>query len=279
MRTMMALLYREWIENRSVARTPLWIGIASLALFLWVGASGNIQWSMQYNGSNDYLSFLNISGPSVIVALMVGGLSLLMTTVYFPKTLRKERLEGSFMFWRSMPVSSHQTHISKLIFGLVVIPLTCSGLVVVFDLAVWIIGSMMAGNVNPVGLVQVGSFWIEFLGQMLLIALFLIPTAYLTLLVSQLVSSPLLVLLIIAYAIKWLSPTLLQSEVLSHYVNGIFNIPFKILSGENVWHVITQFGVGYWVLYIAMGVVCALGSISYYATNEFSWHNWLPRKS
>ncbi|WP_222928039.1 hypothetical protein, partial [Salmonella enterica] len=146
---------------------------------------------------------------SSLIVVLAGALSIMLSTLYIPKTLRKERQEGSSMFWRSMPVSNLMTHGVKLTFGLLVIPVICSVLVIASDLMFWLV-NLATDDAIPLlmhqrSLLFVLTHWLNYLGLMLLVALALLPLACITLLISQLVNSPILVMFIAVYALKWLS--------------------------------------------------------------------------
>ncbi|MGB1281224.1 MAG: hypothetical protein ACPG5V_14790, partial [Vibrio cyclitrophicus] len=92
-------------------------------------AQRSVFFEFNMNGNMDTTQFDIGSTLSSLVHVGAGLISLLLSTLYMPKTLRKERQEGSSMFWRSMPVSHELTHFVKLGVGLIVIPFICSLLV------------------------------------------------------------------------------------------------------------------------------------------------------
>ncbi len=145
MRSIIAMLRKEWIENPLVTRVPLFMLACSLLLFISVMSSSTLQtnmfFHMSYSGDVSDLHKDMANDVSMLVMGGAGLLSILLGTQYFPRTLRKERSEGSIMFWRSMPVSDVKTHLVKLAFGLLVIPLVCSALVFCADLLLWLLNT------------------------------------------------------------------------------------------------------------------------------------------
>ena len=195
------MLEKELIEHKINTRLPLFIGLFGFLLFVSLFFSGQAQhdffFRMEVNGDvssmhRDFSRDLNS-----VIYFGAGLISLLLSTLYIPKTLRKERQEGSSMFWRSMPVSNVMTHAVKLGFGLVVIPAICALLVLFADSLFWILNisseQQLALIVEQQSLFYVLTNWVVFFGRMLLVALVLLPLATMTLAISQLVNSPLLV--------------------------------------------------------------------------------------
>ncbi|MFI3276749.1 MAG: hypothetical protein R3Y30_20055, partial [Vibrio sp.] len=111
------MLEKELIEHKINTRLPLFIGLCGFLLFVSLFFSGQAQhdffFQMEVNGDvssmhRDFSRDLNS-----VIYFGAGLISLLLSTLYIPKTLRKERQEGSSMFWRSMPVSNAMTHAVK----------------------------------------------------------------------------------------------------------------------------------------------------------------------
>jgi ABC-2 type transport system permease protein len=195
--------------------------------------------------------------------------------------LRKERQEGSSMFWRSMPVSNLMTHGVKLTFGLLVIPVICSVLVIASDLMFWLV-NLATDDAIPLlmhqrSLLFVLTHWLNYLGLMLLVALALLPLACITLLISQLVNSPILVMFIAVYALKWLSLGLFGSDAIGDFFHQTLALPLNILTDSSLSQVVAQISVANALIYIALGVVSFILSLKCYQTDEVSWRTLLQR--
>ncbi|NMS24545.1 hypothetical protein HKB34_28570, partial [Vibrio parahaemolyticus] len=115
MRSVVAMLQKEWLENPLVLRIPLFVLACGLILFVSLMSNDTLQHNMffQMSFGGDVSDIHKELGDDVNM-LITGGaglLSILLAVQYFPRTLRKERAEGSIMFWRSMPVSDIKTHL------------------------------------------------------------------------------------------------------------------------------------------------------------------------
>ncbi len=109
MRSVVAMLQKEWLENPLVLRIPLFVLACGVILFVSLMSNDTLQHNMffQMSFGGDVSDIHKELGDDVNM-LITGGaglLSILLAVQYFPRTLRKERAEGSIMFWRSMPVS------------------------------------------------------------------------------------------------------------------------------------------------------------------------------
>ncbi|WP_025715411.1 hypothetical protein, partial [Salmonella enterica] len=95
-----------WIEHKAVSRIPLFVLVCVLVLFAGILSNGNVQsnlsFEMSYSGF-DNMDLQFVDEFSSLIVVLAGALSIMLSTLYIPKTLRKERQEGSSMFWRSMP--------------------------------------------------------------------------------------------------------------------------------------------------------------------------------
>lgn len=272
------LLEKEWIEHKSVTRIPLFVLICVLVLFggLLSNDSLSANFSMQItsSGFEDFdLQFVDEFSSLLLAG--AGFLSVMLSTLYFPKTLRKERQEGSSMFWRSMPVSNLMFHVVKLGFGLLVIPLICSMLVVAVDGLLWIV-NMVTDDAIPLFYNQreglfILTHWLAFLWRMLLVAAALLPLASFTLLLSQLVNAPLLVMFIGVYALQWLTLGLLGSDWVARFFDQVFALPLHLLTDGNISEVSGQITLLNLLLYLSIGIVSFIASLRLYQTDEVSW--------
>jgi ABC-2 type transport system permease protein len=122
-RTLTTLIRREFWEHRSLWITPL-IVAGLLVLTAIPIHIGNVSIGAPHNVFSDPHNRLNL------FTLIIWGQTvpqyLVMTLVlnfYLMDCLYSERKDRSILFWKSLPVSDATTVISKLLVGLVVVPL------------------------------------------------------------------------------------------------------------------------------------------------------------
>ena len=272
------MLEKELIEHKINTRLPLFIGLCGFLLFVSLFFSGQAQhdffFQMEVNGDvssmhRDFSRDLNS-----VIYFGAGLISLLLSTLYIPKTLRKERQEGSSMFWRSMPVSNAMTHAVKLGFGLVVIPAICALLVLFADVLFWILNlsseQPLALLVEQQSLFYVLSNWVVFFGRMLLVALVLLPLATMTLAISQLVNSPLLVIFVSSFAIKWLAIALFGFYGINDFFSVIASLPMKVLTTSNPFSALSEVSILSLTIYILLGIGGYLLSLKLNRTDDVS---------
>ncbi|WP_435250498.1 hypothetical protein ACMAZD_21240 [Vibrio sp. nBUS_14] len=272
------MLEKELIEHKINTRLPLFIGLFGFLLFVSLFFSGQAQhdffFQMEVNGDvssmhRDFSRDLNS-----MIYFGAGLISLLLSTLYIPKTLRKERQEGSSMFWRSMPVSNVMTHAVKLGFGLVVIPAICALLVLFADSLFWILNisseQQLALIVEQQSLFYVLTNWVVFFGRMLLVALVLLPLATMTLAISQLVNSPLLVILISSFAIKWLAIALFGFYGINDFFSVIASLPMKVLTTSNPFSALSEVSILSLSIYVLLGIGGYLLSLKLNRTDDVS---------
>lgn len=278
------MLEKEWLEHKSVTRIPLFVLICILALFAGLlgngGLSANVSFQMTSSGFEDFdLQFVD-EFSSLLVA-GAGLLSVMLSTLYFPRTLRKERQEGSFMFWRSMPVSNLRIHLVKLGFGLLVIPLICSLLVVTVDSLLWVVNVMTEDAIplfyNQRDVLFIPIHWLLFLLRMVLVALALLPLACFTLLLSQLVSAPIMVMFIGVYALQWVTLGVTGSDWFERFFDQIFALPLHLLTDSDMAELMTQISALNLLIYFAIGALSFVASLRLYQTDETSWRALLKR--
>lgn len=272
------MLEKELIEHKINTRLPLFIGLCGFLLFVSLFFSGQAQhdffFQMEVNGDvssmhRDFSRDLNS-----VIYFGAGLISLLLSTLYIPKTLRKERQEGSSMFWRSMPVSNAMIHAVKLGFGLVVIPAICALLVLFADVLFWILNlsseQPLALLVEQQSLFYVLSNWVVFFGRMLLVALVLLPLATMTLAISQLVNSPLLVIFVSSFAIKWLAIALFGFYGINDFFSVIASLPMKVLTTSNPFSALSEISILSLSIYILLGIGGYLLSLKLNRTDDVS---------
>lgn len=285
MRPSLYMLEKELIEHKTITRVPLFILLCGAVLFISLmmntSLQDNLSISVQTQGNVTPFSSAFSNDIQLALSFIVGLLSLALTTTYLSKTLRKERNEGSSAFWRSMPVSSQYTHAIKLAFGLIVIPLIFSILVLIANVFFWVI-SLSSDTVfvmlhEHTSLVSVITNWLQFMGRMLLVSVVMLPIAGLVLAVSQISNSPLIILLLGGYALKLLSTWVLNWDGIAVFLAHMYNIPTTILLSSDPFISFSQAGIGFLSLYSLLGAISLFVSISLYRTTEISWQSLNPR--
>lgn len=264
------MLEKEWLEHKMVTRVPLALLICGVVFLFSIIMNSTIQSNVTYEltYSDGFESNFALGKQlSHVVFGFAGILSLILTGLYFPKTLRKERQEGSLMFWRSMPVSDIQIHLVKLCFGLLAIPVICSILVVSADFLMWVINSVV-GDKFPLfatgeSVLYVFTNWLEFIARMWLVGLALIPMATISLAVSQKVNSPLLVMLVALFVIQLVSKSLLGAHGVGHFIEAISILPFELLTAENPLSAFANMGMVNLLIYAVLGVVGLVVSLRF----------------
>ncbi|MEZ9159666.1 hypothetical protein AB4169_15450 [Vibrio lentus] len=272
------MLEKELIEHKINTRLPLFIALCGFLLFVSLFFNGAAQheffFQMEVNGDVSDIHREFAQDLNSVIYFGAGLISLILSTLYIPKTLRKERQEGSSMFWRSMPVSNAMTHGVKLGFGLVVIPAICALLVLFADFLFWVLNvsseQQLALIVEQQSLFYVLSNWLVFFGRMMLIALVLLPLATVTLAISQLVNSPLLVIFISSYAIKFLSVAVFGFYGINDFFSLIASLPMNLLTASNPFSVIAEAPVLSLGIYVLSGVGGYLLSLKLNRTDDVS---------
>ncbi|MFA0568018.1 hypothetical protein [Vibrio gallaecicus] len=272
------MLEKELTEHKIVTRLPLFVVLCGVLLFVSLITSNTAQHSfffeMNVTGDVSDIHMDFARDLNMVITFGAGVIALLLTTLYIPKTLRKERQEGSSMFWRSMPVSNTTTHLVKLGFGLVAIPAICALLVLSADLLLWALNmtndKQLALLVHQESLFYVLTNWIVFFARMLVVGIALLPLAAITLAISQLVSSPILVILVSGYAIKWLTIGLFGFYGISEFFSEILSLPLNLLLASNLLNVFANVHILSLVIYIALGVVGFIASRKLYQTDDVS---------
>ncbi|MGR5236376.1 hypothetical protein [Vibrio alfacsensis] len=272
MRSTATMLRKEWLENPLVWRIPLFMIACSVLLFIAVTNSSALPHNLffQMSVSGDAGGFSKALGDDVnrLIAGAVGLLSILLGTQYFPRTLHKERSEGSIMFWRSMPVSDVKTHLVKLTFGLLVIPFVCSALVFTTDLMLWLLNVSAEHPLMPLyhqaPLSNVLLNWAEFLLRMVLVGILLLPFALTAMAISQKVNSPLVIMLIAIYTLRWMPIALFGYHGLDQFFSEMFYLPLYAIIAPNPFNTIQEAG------WTDVGIYAFLGMLAWTASLKFS---------
>lgn len=123
------LIKREFWEHK---RSALWTPVLIVLIVTLLITLGLFQVTQEHNVSEVFnTANVFISLPVGIIPMFLLGFLPLIITSYALSSLYEERSNKSIFFWRSMPISDTQTVISKVIFGLIVLPL--------LFIAVWLI--------------------------------------------------------------------------------------------------------------------------------------------
>ncbi|MGR5556760.1 hypothetical protein ACQKQC_10695 [Vibrio fortis] len=279
------MIEKELIEHKVIIRLPLFIALCGLVLGVGLmfnsQAQHNFFFQMEVRGDISEIHQEIARDLNSLIFAIAGTVSLLLTTLFLPKTLRKERQEGSSMFWRSMPVSNHLTHAVKLAVGLVIIPLICALLVLFTDVMLWLIQTFsdkqLALLVEQQSIFYVLTNWLAFLARMLLVSIVLLPLAMIALAISQIVNSPLLVMFIGSYAIKWLSLSLFASDWISKFLKLVVSLPIYVLFEPNPFRAIVEAPALSLVVYVAIGIIAYLTSVRLNRTEDVTWRNLFQR--
>ena len=271
------MLEKELIEHKINTRLPLFAALCGFLLFVSLFFSGQAQLAfssqIEVNGDMSDLHREFAQNLNSVIYFGTGLISLLLSMLYLSKTLRKERQEGSSMFWRSMPISNAMTHGVKLGFGLMVIPAICALLVLFADCLLWVLNvssEQVALILEQPSLLYVLSNWIVFFGRMMVIALVLLPLATVTLAVSQLVNSPLLVMFILSFAIKWLAIALFGFHGIKNFFYVITSLPMKVLTASNQFSALSEVSILSLGIYALMGIGGYLLSLKLNRTDDVS---------
>ena len=271
------MLEKELIEHKINTRLPLFAALCGFLLFVSLFFSGQAQLAfssqIEVNGDMSDLHRKFAQNLNSAIYFGAGLISLLLSMLYLSKTLRKERQEGSSMFWRSMPISNAMTHGVKLGFGLMVIPAICALLVLFADCLLWVLNvssEQVALILEQPSLLYVLSNWIVFFGRMMVIALVLLPLATVTLAVSQLVNSPLLVMFILSFAIKWLAIALFGFHGIKDFFYVITSLPMKVLTASNQFSALSEVSILSLGIYALIGIGGYLLSLKLNRTDDVS---------
>jgi len=271
------LIEKEWLENKVVTTVPFIMFICSVliagAMLTNSGHFANFSYQYSFTGSQTFTSMSGFSFSLTSLLIVIAGIiSIALSSTYFPKTLLKERQEGSWMFWRSMPVSDLHRHLVKLLFGLIVIPFFCSLFVLATELLFWAVKLISDNQVGfllaPLTFVHVIVSWTEFLGRMLVVALAMLPLAAIALAVSQKTRSPIITLFIAIYLMKLMPILLFGYYGVSHFVSTVIDLPSNALFDSNPFSGFMQANMLFIVIYFALGIAGFLVSLKLSQTME-----------
>ncbi|MGR5140437.1 ABC transporter [Photobacterium sp. DNB23_23_1] len=262
MRAWLTLLEKELIEHRIVIRLPLLLLAFAIINFVFVIQGDNVSFTMQSSGQGviDWGiaqgTFAGLVGK--LNEVVAGIVYLVLFFIYVPKTLRKEKQEGSLLFWRSMPVSDYQAIAVKLVFALVVIPLIAAALMMAADIIVWVMATlwlpqdvMVSWGISVVNLLIHG---VEFLGRLALMSIVLFPIGVGLMALSQLTRYPLLaaILTVILFKVAMYQAT--GSSEAGAVLSEIYGLPFSILTSSSAYAVFAEFGFASHLVMLCIGI-------------------------
>ncbi|MCG7586415.1 ABC transporter [Photobacterium sp. OFAV2-7] len=229
------------IEYRIVVKLPLFIALFSVLNFALLMSGDNVSFYIQSSGVGEWVLGSDSNGFASYVGklneIISGCVYILLFLVYIPKTLRKERNEGSLMFWRAVPVSDYLAIAAKLLFALVIIPLITSILLIFSDVLVWLLAKMwMPLDIMASFSITVPDMiwhWLGFIGSAILMSLSLLPIACVLLVVSQLVSYPMVAVVVAVIVIKLMSYLLFGTSAIGDFLSDVYSLPLTILTDES----------------------------------------------
>jgi len=264
------MLEKELIEHKIVTRLPLFLVSVGLfilaAIVLNANGSNNVSFEFNYQGDISETASNFSQGVSSVISVAAGAVSMLLSLIYLPKTFRKERQEGSIMFWRSMPISDVLQYMVKLAFALLVIPLICSLMLLSAELLLWFMSLISAQEVTafigPSSLLLVVVHWLTFISKMLLVSIAMLPLACLLLAVSQVVNSPLLVAVVGVYTIKMLCTLVFGFDLVTAFIEQISSLPMTILFSSQPLHTLLQVESGFALFAALLTAIFVMASLS-----------------
>ncbi|MGF1682931.1 ABC transporter [Photobacterium minamisatsumaniensis] len=262
MKRLKTLLEKELIEYSVVVKLPLFLALFAVINFAMVMSGDNVSFSVQTSGAGLFDwgdssgQFAGLIGK--LNEIVAGVLYLVLFLIYVPKTLRKEKQEGSLMFWRSMPVSDHLAIAAKLIFALCIVPIIASILLLFSDFIVWLLATffMSADMLTSftISLTSLGVHWVSFIGRLAVMSLALFPLACGFFVVSQLTRYPLLtaILAVVMFKIAMYQAT--GSSSAGDALAEIYWLPASILTSAVPVDTYVSFGLFNNVMLIVLGI-------------------------
>ena len=250
MKAFLTLLQKELWEYRIVVKLPLFLALFAVLNFAFVMMSDNATISIQSTGNGVIDWGLRSDGFAGLIGklneLIAGMLYLILFMIYVPKTLRKEKEEGTLMFWRSMPVSDYLTIAAKLAFILVLVPVIASALLAFSDFIVWLMASMWlpADMMQSwqISLPNILVHWGQFIGTLAMMSLALFPLACGLLVVSQLTRYPLLTVMFAIILIKIALFQITGNGELGSQFSAFYGLPVDVLMSESALNTYLDFG-------------------------------------
>jgi ABC-2 type transport system permease protein len=167
LQTMIVLIRREFWEHRSLWIAPAIVGVLLVLTALPIG---HVHFGI------DPEEYSDVDRRLGVFTLLVWGQALpqylvmaIVVSFYLLDCLYSERKDRSILFWKSLPVSDASTVLSKLLVGLVVVPLGVFALAMVTSILfqmIWAVRSA-AGSVPPIAVAWDTVAWLKVQGLML----------------------------------------------------------------------------------------------------------------
>ena len=159
-------LKRELWENRSIYFAPLVVAaivLVSVLINVMRIPEGEVPFQRLADVSSDYVRLVGI-GLYGLVATILSITAGIVGWFYCLDALFSERRERSVLFWKSLPISDVTTVLSKVVTGMVVVPLAALAVGVVLYFLLLIIASivLMANGVSGTLLIANSSFFESF---------------------------------------------------------------------------------------------------------------------
>ena len=267
MKQFFTLLSKELIEHKVIFRIPLFLALFLVLNFILILYNSNdVSFNFKINGWEQFdniqlsMGFGGVIGS--INTLICGLVAVICFFAYMPKTLLKEKQEGSWNFWRSMPVSNVKTLGAKLVVGLIVIPAISVVLLVFADFCFMIVAKLLLSDAllqsSSINLHEMFMHIMSYINRMIVVSIGLLPIACVLLVLSQLTNHPLIILFAVTVMVKVLGYTINVLSGFSQFVSDWNNISVSALFDTNPWQELAIFSsieLGS-ILIITVGLFC-----------------------
>jgi ABC-2 type transport system permease protein len=145
MKVMAILIRREFWEHRVLWLAPLGLCICYLALCIFAGTKFTLTGaSIGGQGLNPMMPGFYLV-MSLVFTMALYGLMAVVGFFYLCDCLFTERKDRTILFWKSLPVSDAMTVLSKLLVGLIAVPLVVYALALVTNLIAFLIFKVAVG--------------------------------------------------------------------------------------------------------------------------------------
>jgi ABC-2 type transport system permease protein len=144
-------LRRELWENRSLYIAPLIVAGVIVFGFIFTTAGLPERRRAVLALGDPAQQRHAIEMPYDVAALMIMFTAFIVGVFYCLDALYGERRDRSILFWKSLPVSDRTTVLSKIVIPLVVLPLITFGVVIITQLAIFLVTSvvLMVNGISP----------------------------------------------------------------------------------------------------------------------------------
>jgi ABC-2 type transport system permease protein len=196
MKELVTLVRREFWEHRALVLGPAILCVLYLVLCLLVGTRLTPSWffvdGIEPAGDNSPVHPVYYLTLNVVFTLLLYGLMGVIGLFYLCDCLYSERKDRSILFWKSMPVSDSMTVLSKLLVGLIGVPLVAYGFALVTNVLAFLVFKVTLDHGGAVGSSSTGHWivldWLQLeallLTDVFILALWYAPIAAYQMLVS-----------------------------------------------------------------------------------------------